>query len=182
MRVSEELYKALEDSEKKRLEKIKEKEALIASNNHKEGEMSEEELMDLIRQIIMMRNLSKAERDEEIKRLMEKTGRTENDLSSMMAVEQLREEAEERQNRQEDEKMSEIEVSKPFSYNDKEEKEQGLYAGQVDEEYSKAGSGFQQAVNVGRSEFDDIKKNSRSEYLDIVDSDKKDKVQGPSYA
>jgi hypothetical protein len=182
MKVTEELYKALDDAEKRKLEKIKEKERLLAKKGNKKGELSEEEILMLIRRIILMRNLSKAERERKIKELMDQTGRKEEDLTSMMEVEQLREEAEQRDANRENETPQEVELAKPFSYTQKEEKPGGLYNGQVDDNYAKTeGSEFQKIVDSGRSELKEIRDEGKSEYQEIVGKDEKKKPSGPSY-
>ena len=121
----------------------------------------------------MMQNLSKAERERQIKALMEQTGKKEDEISAIMEVEQLREDANQRQV-QDDEKPPEIEMAKPFSYNSKEEEPKGLYNGQVDDGYTKSGaqSQFEQIKNEGKSEFEELRKEGMSEYSRIVGNDK----------
>ena len=188
MKLTDELYRLLEDEKRKKLEEagLEADGASRMADEDSENQMTEEEVFELIRQFLMARNLSEAEREKQIREIMERSNRNEGDVTSMIEMEQLRKDAESRQQRPE-EMAPETRMEKPFSYNEKKEEGGGRYGNQPDERYGKpqqnefekmAGMGqneFDKINKTGQSEFDRINNSQSSEYNKILGKDEKEK-------
>lgn len=182
MQLTDDLYRALKDAKKKELEKQKEREKLEAKARTGEPDdgMSEEDFLDLIRQLMVMRNISEAERERQIREVMNRSGKDEKEFNALVEVERIRADAETKR-ASVHEKLPELEMAKPVSYSKKDDEPVGLYGNQPDDRYVKAEqSEFQKMQAQGESEFEKIRKEGHSEYAQIVWKDK-DKAPSKSY-
>ncbi len=163
-----ELYKSLDEQEKQRAEKSIER--AIAKEEEKEDD---DAILKLVRQILLMKHLTREEREREVKALLEKAGEKKNDLLSEIALEELIIENKKRVPEKIEEPTSEV---PSFSYDSKDdEKIQDPYGGDSGE-YSRADdyvgraerSEFEELTSIGRSEFEESLRMGRSEYLELI--------------
>lgn len=179
MEIVDQLYRDLKAKEKAKIEaKIAEEEELERKQQEEE-DMSEDEILELIRQIMVMQNLSRAERDRRIQELLAGSGERRSELEATVNIEQLRRESEEKRGQQEEGQAQEPQrqfsyggagggAGNPYNRGKEEEEDHGPYAMRDghDEAVHRLHDGFHDTVSRGRDGFKEITDKKRSPYTE----------------